>query len=69
MSRGRYLVNLALNNAEENEESVENVSFSTENTDGNIEVHSVSDLPIFSEDNQEIGLMEGHFSCVFKNGK
>lgn len=72
MNRGRFLVNLALNNAVNKKESVDKGIKTNEkslpckeNTDNGLQVHKTLSLPIFTEDNHEIGYM----SYVSKDGK
>lgn len=66
MNRGRFLVNLALNNAEYNKVCVPKwnmkasqkfVPTEDNNTDNNLQIHKASNLPILTEDNYEIGCM------------
>lgn len=66
MNRGRFLVNLALNNAEYNKVCVPTwnmkasqkcVPTEDNNTDNNLQIHKASNLPILTEDNYEIRSM------------
>ncbi|CAH1110446.1 unnamed protein product [Psylliodes chrysocephalus] len=67
MNRGKLLISLALNNAGPKNDCAENVSNSVSIEENTIN-KSLSYLPIFTEDNQEIGnIATESFSCVLNN--
>lgn len=55
MNRGKLLVNLALNNAGNNNDCAARVCIKENPTSKDVPERSVLNLPIFSEDNREIG--------------